>query len=391
MRSRTGNLWQSIRPVLVPLILLVLATGATLSLVKAYRDATSSAVSSSMDFQWSGSYLLLQGIDPWQRYLQGTTFQPLSVPNYAHPNYAHEFYVLLLPFGAMEFSTAVRVWYFVTVALSIVAVLLLARIYALDRWQQAGLLFVFWGSLPFRNGLSVGQHATLILVLFLLVFFPFARAGRGLALGLSLSKYSFAPVIVPLFAFRRELVLLAWAIVPPAVGLLVVWMMLGGNVLQLAIEPLLVNRTGVSPGAGDIMTLISIATGGNSILIFAIPAACAIGYAFMLSRQRDRTSAELLACSSVATLLFVKHLIYDYVFLVVPVAYAIRHLPLASRSIVCGVAAFFWYIESIVGLSPMTQDSVPLQVASALLLVSVLGVLEVEMRRTPAALAASVR
>jgi Glycosyltransferase family 87 len=386
MRSRTGDLWQSTRPVLAPLILLVLATGATLSLLKAYRDATSSAFPSSMDFQWSGSHLLLQGIDPWQRYLQGTTFEHMSVPNYAQ-----EFYVLLLPFGAMEFSTAVRVWYFVTVALSIVAVLLVARIYALDRWQQAGLLFVFWGSLPFRNGLSVGQHATLILVLFLLVFFPFARAGRGLALGLSFSKYSFVPVIVPLFAFRRELVLLAWAIVPPALGLLVVWMMLGGNVLQLAIEPLLVNRTGVSPGAGDIMTLISIATGGNSILIFAIPAACAIGYAFMLSRQRDRTSAELLACSSVATLLFFKHLIYDYVFLVVPVAYAVRHLPLASRSIVCGVVAFFWYIESIVGLSPMTQDSVPLQVASALLLVSVLGVLEVEMRRTPAALAASVR
>jgi hypothetical protein len=92
----------------------------------------------------------------------------------------------------------------------------------------------------------------------------------------------------------------------------------------------------------------------------------------------------------VATLLFFKHLIYDYVFLIIPVAYAVRHLPPASRSIICGVVAFLWYIESIVGLSPMTQDSVPLQIISALMLICVLGVMEIEMRRSPAALAASV-
>ena len=350
----------------------VCGLGALASLVIGYINS----LRNSLDFQWPGSYFILRGIDPWRAYLAGSEQILVRSP----PNYAHELYLFLLPLGAMPFALASRAWYALSVILSVAVVWLVGQIYDIDPARRLMLLFLLWGSLPFRNGLYAGQQAVLELVFFSMVFYLPGNLGRGIALGLSIAKYSFAPVLVPVLFFRRKFKLLEWALIPPAVGLLAVWGLVHGSFIRLAIEPLLVNRIGVSPGAGDIMTLIEHILGSRSPIATWIPVSLAVLYAWNISRDEDRSPSGDMACISVGSLLLIKHLIYDYIFLIAPLAYAFQKMRGPMRWTVFGIVGFFWYFETLGGLSARTQDSFPLQLASAVLLVGLLFTLELDIR-----------
>ena len=175
----------------------VCGLGALASLVIGYINS----LRNSLDFQWPGSYFILRGIDPWRAYLAGSEQILVRSP----PNYAHELYLFLLPLGAMPFALASRAWYALSVILSVAVVWLVGQIYDIDPARRLMLLFLLWGSLPFRNGLYAGQQAVLELVFFSMVFYLPGNLGRGIALGLSIAKYSFAPVLVPVLFFRRNL------------------------------------------------------------------------------------------------------------------------------------------------------------------------------------------
>lgn len=363
-RTRPGKL--------VVLGYILCGLGALASLVMGYINS----LRNSLDFQWPGSYFILRGIDPWRAYLAGSEQLLAQSP----PNYAHELYLLLLPLGVMPFAVASRAWYALTVILSVAAVWLVGKVYDLDRAQGLLLLLLLWASLPFRNGLYAGQQAVLELVFFSMVFYLPGNLGRGIALGLSFAKYSFAPVLVPVLFFRRKFKLLGWALIPPAAGLLAVWGLVHGPFTRLAIEPLLVSRIGVCPGAGDIMTIIEHLLGSRSPIATWIPVSLAVLYAWNISRDEDRSPSADMACISVGSLLLIKHLIYDYVFLIAPLAYAFQRMRGPLRWAVFGIVGFFWYFETLGGLSARTQDSFPLQLASAALLIGLLSVLEWHMR-----------
>jgi len=87
-----------------------------------------------------------------------------------------------------------------------------------------------------------------------------------------------------------------------------------------------------------------------------------------------------MACISVGSLLLINHLIYDYIFLIAPLAYAFQKMRGPMRWAIFGIVGFFWYVETLGGLSARTQNSFPLQLASAALLVGLLSILELDMR-----------
>ena len=351
---------------------IVCTLGALASLVMGYIKSRQNG----LDFQWPGSHFILRGIDPWRAYLAGSE----KILTRSPPNYAHELYILLLPLGATPYRFASHAWYALNVILSLAAVWLVGEIYEMDRARRLLLLLLLWGSLPFRNGLYSGQQAVLELVFFSMVFYLTSNLGRGIALGLSIAKYSFAPVLVPVLFFRRKFELLAWSLIPPVVGLLAVWAFVHGSFTRLAIEPLLVNRIGVCPGAGDIMTLIEHIVGSRSLIATLIPVSLAILYAWNIARDDDRSPSADMARISVGSLLLINHLIYDYVFLIAPLAYAFQKMRGPMRWAIFGIVGFFWYVETLGGLSARTQDSFPLQLVSAALLVGLLSILELDIR-----------
>lgn len=324
------------------LLLALVACAALTSLLVGIKHAF---LYGSHDLQWMGGRLLSQHIDPWKEEL---SHNPNHFAHFSPPNYLHALYLLWLPFSRLRFISAEVIWVALTILLSMGSILILKRLFHLSWLQTSVALCCLWMSSPFRVVLEVGQMSCFELFFLSASFMAASEALRGLALGVSLVKYSFSPAAVLLFLFRRRFRLLACAGTIPLIGLFGAWMLLSTPLHNLVLEPLAVSSapTAVSPGFADLMTVMESSTPGVSAVkttayIFGIVASA--GYAFFLNRYR-LTRATELTLVSLASLLFVTHLIYDYVFLLPVLCFALIQPNRKHKAALAGAVAMFWFV-----------------------------------------------
>ena len=303
------------------------------------------------DLQWMGVRLVGQRIDPWQEEL---AHFPHHYAHFVTPNYLHLFYLILLPFGLLTFQSAEILWTASTVCLSIVCILMLQRLFNLDRFQTVLALCLLWMSSPFRVVLEVGQTSFFELFFLTGAYLATSTAIGGLSFGVSLAKYSFSTVAAMLFFFRGRWRFLLYAAAVPVVGLLGVWLLVKTPLPRLAFEPFAVSAgpTAVSPGFADLMTLAEQTLKSHMALIRARQVAYGLGlfgsaaYALLLSRFRLSRAAEFTLIS-IASLFFVKHLVYDYVFLAVLLCFALSQKSLKIKLPLIGGVLTFWFVLPI--------------------------------------------
>lgn len=338
----------------VQLLNAALVLPAAVSLYVGLRNAM--RPNRGQDLQWSGAHLTLLHIDPYRQYL-------LHDPNHVFlftqtPNYLHELYILLLPLAMLSFPHAKLLWAIGNCGFIALILLLLRRIYALDGRRTLLLTLLLFASTPFRIVLGAGQHTFLALLCFCLVLYPAGLAGkplqRGLALGLSYFKYSFSPVLVFYLLLQRRWSILLVALLPPLLGVLGMWAWVHGNLFQLAVEPFLVSRTGVWPGAGDLMTLLHLAldahlsAGAVGALTYAAALlGAAVVAAFLAIRRTQLAPAALLAAIGTSSLLLFTHLSYDYVFLLPLLALCLQGALTRAKIAILAAIAFPWYIAKV--------------------------------------------
>jgi hypothetical protein len=198
----------------------------------------------------------------------------------------------------------------------------------------------------FRAGLGAGQFCFAELLLFCIIYKGTASQWpQGVGLGVSFAKYSFSPVVAFTFLLKRRVLILAISLLPVLGGVVICMAMLHKPLLSLIFEPLLVARHGVSPGFADIMTL------GNRLFgpryagpIDAGALLLAMLYAIRLARSKRSRGAEFAAVA-VASLLLFTHLIYDYLFLLVPLCYAVwgGELKRGARWTVILIIGYVWF------------------------------------------------
>jgi hypothetical protein len=351
-----------------------LAIGAAVSL----RVGIRGALTSSKDFQWAGAYLLRMRVDPWQ---QGLLDNGNSVSHFSPPNYLHELYLFLLPMSLLNFHHAAVLWCCINILLSVACVFLLKNLFALSRISSIGVLLLLWMSTPFRTTLQVGQMGVLELFLLSVVFCTSNSTLRGLALGFSFSKYSFAPVVISLLWFKRNIRTLTVAIAVPVLALLLTWGMLGGSLATVATEPFAVSRVKVWPGMADLMTSMEAVlahwlpafTAGRTLAYCTGLLASGI-YGFYLSRRKLSEGAQLTLVA-VASLFTVKHLMYDYIFLVVPLCYAASERGKTIRNIAVPLIGVFWFMDKLFPLLPMNAPASTGQVLTSIAGSCMLGTL----------------
>lgn len=330
-------------------ILAALGVIGMLSLAVAVREAFKTGI----DFQWSGARLVGQHIDPWKVFLDGDPQHWIIMGQI--PNYLHELYILLLPIGMLSLPRALMVWCFINLAMVAAILLLTVRMFGLDRRHALLLTSLVLASTPFRMTLSNGQHGYLILLLLTLFFSVRNTATRGLFLGLSYAKYSFSPLLVFFLALRLRIVVLLLSAIPPAIGFFLVWHMVHGDAKTLLMEPFVLARTTVGLGYADVMTPIEMILRGAGYpahLISSIPTLVGMGMAVVcavvLSRRRDLEERVQFALILLLTLFCFKHLLYDFVVMLVPMALLFT-LPASRARIVafCGIL-YFWFASTVV-------------------------------------------
>jgi Glycosyltransferase family 87 len=350
--SRTGVL-PSTRPLRV-LILAILTVMAAVSTWVGIKEAASSDPGTEgIDFQWSGAHLLSQHEDPWKLYINHQ--DKGKIIGGQQPNYLAELMLLLQPLGRMPFTLAVKWWCALNLAFAASSLYILRKMFALDRDHTLLVMLLLMASMPFRVTLHNGQHSLFVLLMLCLTFFPRNQIVKGIALGLSYCKYSFSPLIVVMLLVKRKLGVLLISIFPPLLGLLVAWHILGGDLRSLALEPFEVAKIAVGLGACDIMTQLETllrAFGMSSDLRFSISAMfgliAATISAIWIGRDQQMDDKLQLAVALVFTLLCLKHVNYDFVVLIVPVAAAVMAPRSPARTIVLLCAVFFWFVMPII-------------------------------------------
>ena len=336
-------------PQLQRILLALLLLAALPSLLVGIRRA----LVDSRDLQWGGAWLLRHHIDPWAEAIHG---YPHHLPFFSPPNYLHHLYVLLLPLSLLRVTTAAALWCALNVALSIGCVLLLRRLLALPVQHTIALLCLLWMSSPFRVTMASGQMSLVELFCLIAAFSALPTPIRGAAFGLSLAKYSFSPPTALFFLVRRRFTLLAIAVALALIGLLAAHTLVSTALPTLATEPLTLAGRAVWPGVADLMTLIeTVLTGplprvSAQHIAYAVSLTLSLVFALLL-RTRPLTRGEELALLSVVSLFLFKHLIYDYVFLLPPLALAVSAEGRRLRVPTLAAVFLFWYAASFLNRS----------------------------------------
>ncbi len=309
----------------------------------------------SHDLQWSGAHLTALHLDPYHQYLIHDPQHLLRTTQV--PNYLHELYILLLPLGWMTYPTANAVWVVLNCFFIVAILFQLRRLYALSGPRTLLLGLLLLTSTPYRIAMASGTQSFLTLLCFTYVLSPTASSvRRGLALGLSYSKYSFSPVLFLYLAIRRSYRVLAISLLPPALGLLIMWRLVSHGEIGLfafALEPFAVSRVGVASGAGDIMVLCRyLATGRLSephiaALTYLGALGGSIFIAWWVSRLHQASPQRIAAALATGSLICFTHLPYDYIFLLVPLAACLSGRLDRAKIVVIAAISFLWYVTKV--------------------------------------------
>jgi len=315
---------------------------ALLSIVQGFRNA----LQYSTDFQWSPARLLSEGVNPYEVTLSGHVDGRILLSQY--PPYQHLLYIVMLPLASLPYGLAKGVWAALNLGFATASLVLLTRRFRLSAVEGALLAALFFLSTPYRNGLGNGQTSLLCLTAFLLAWDRQTRnpARAGVSLSLLLTKYSFAPPICLWFLLRGRLAMLLSSLALLTAG----WLLFAGicreNPLEILAQPLKVAALhSESEGGGDIMTLAQSFGLDTDILgplrlsaLLGLAAACA-GVALLWRRAGGLSEAECLAALCLVSLMSIRHLAYDFVFLA-PVAACAFSLP--RRAQTCVIVALLY-------------------------------------------------
>lgn len=333
---------------------------AFLSMADAFRNS----ILHSLDFPWSPARLLAQHIDPWATYLAGDPNHRILLNQV--PNDLHELYVAMLPFGYLPLLPAKLIWAGINLALVLLSCWLVARMYELNGRKAWLLTLLVLTSTSARVTIGNGQVTALVLASLALWTVVLSSRGRGLLLGAAWAKYSVPPVLAAFLLLRRRRLLL-FSLLPPIVGFLFFHWWLRTPFWTLLLEPFRTSTSNVSPGLANIMAIsqiiqlraplfrpapdafyLSHLAGWALYFPYLCGGALALWMAvYFFARGKHVDGRILMACLTAACLLCFKHQIYDFLFLIFPLAIALKSERSTARNWLLGLIAYFWYGERL--------------------------------------------
>lgn len=294
----------------------------------------------SNDFQWSPSVLLSEGINPYEYYLND--YSKDRIIKSQAPNYAHATYVIIMPFAMLDWSIAPKMWAMFNIILTTLTLYILSKRSQINNVKALFIIFLYLCSTPFRNALGNGQQSILVLFAFCSILSSMRYA--GILSGLGYLKYSFAPPLALYTLQKYKLRGLVLSLAIPIIGFVIFYLIQDNkNIFLLLAQPLQVNARSVGYGVADFMTLLSLLISNDSFLLsFVIPVLGSLFLTYFLTKKSHDRLYEL-SIISIISLLFFKHLIYDYVFLLPALFFCIKHLYLLySKFTLLGIT-FFWF------------------------------------------------
>ncbi|ABP33552.1 glycosyltransferase family 87 protein [Polynucleobacter asymbioticus] len=321
--------------------IMVLGIFAVISVAKGIQNA----LVFSQDFQWSPTVLFLEGINPYQYFLNGNIDNRIILSQ--APNYAHLAYFICAPFAIMDWWYAKLIWALTNILLAIVCVNIISKEVELTKRDILIVLFVFLASASLRNTISNGQHSLVVLLAFC-AFFLRPLGLRLFLMGFAYFKYSFMPVLSVFILFKHGIKGFFISCISCMLGWLAFSIVLSEPPLTALLEPLKVGSSSVGLGTADLMSFSEVfGFTKNSapylMFTYGIPAVVSVLIAYVIAKKETVCRLQTLSLLCIGSLMTVKHLPYDFVVLLPAFVLAYQNKKTLQGKIALGLILFFWF------------------------------------------------
>ena len=120
--------------------------------------------SGGVDFQYSTTVLFLEKINPYEYFIDGNLDNRIMRAHW--PIYSHVLYLLLAPFGFLEWEIARFIWSIINFITALCCVILISKFCKLKVFETIIVCLIFFGSSGFRNCITNGNQTFFVLLFF---------------------------------------------------------------------------------------------------------------------------------------------------------------------------------------------------------------------------------
>ena len=186
-----------------------------------------------LDFQWSPSKLVHEGINHYTYMLEGNRDRIIGSQ---YGEYLHGLYIMLYPFTILSWKAAKIVWFIFNFILAVIIPFFLCKKFKLDTSETILIIFFFLTCSVTKAHLVIGQQSLFIL---LFISLPFVNNSKisFLLSGISYFKYSIGYVLFLNLLFSKKFKPLILTLIIPLLGLILYCYMTKSNIFTTALQP----------------------------------------------------------------------------------------------------------------------------------------------------------
>jgi len=298
-----------------------------------------------LDFQWSPSKLVHEGINHYTYMLEGNRDRIIGSQ---YGEYLHGLYIMLYPFTLFSWETAKIVWFIFNFILATIIPLYLCKKFELGTSETMIIIFFFLTCSVTKAHLVIGQQSLLIL---LFISLPFVNNSKisFLLSGISYFKYSIGYVLFLNLLISKKFKPLILTLIIPLLGLILYSYITKSYIFSTALQPFqlaiqnhLTGDDGISSMPKNIFLFsffeffkfenksffaLAISLMTNTYLIFKI--------------KKINDNLLKLSLILVSTLIFFPHYPHNFVLILPLLIYSVKNINKISSKISFFAAIYF--------------------------------------------------
>lgn len=327
----------------------ILTILALMSVIQGFNNAIL-RTDGSQDNQWSPSRILLQHKDPYSAYLDPDQ-RKMFILNHV-PNYPVSGLILLWPYAIWNWQTAKILWLILNLIFTVLIILSVARFLPPDK-RGTNLIILsamFIAGTAWRNCIGNGQQSLFAMAFFMLTFIMIDRStmGSGLSLALSWLKYSITlPLSLFLCKSKKGLIAILTAVTIHIILTIFASVWTGASPIDLLMGPVRLFLKENETGNINISAILAV-SGFHSSYLSAIISLAVMGITYF-SIRKDNDSLSCLSTLAVTSMVVCYHRGYDFIVLILPLAYMLREGFRNVRALYYLLAIMiFWFADKAV-------------------------------------------
>ncbi len=286
----------------------------------------------SLDFQWSPSKLVANGINHYQYMLDGNREKIIGSQ---FGEYLHGTYILYYPLTLLTWYHAKIVWLIVNIFLVILIPYLICKKFLFDTYKTVLIIFFFAACNVTKVNLIIGQYS--LFVMFFLCLPYLYKSNLTLILsGVSYFKYSIGYVLFFNFLVTKNIKKIIFPFTPVLIGIIIYSFLTNTNIfitlfqpIELAIQSQLTNHQGqaIMPKNIFLFSIFEYLNLSNfkhkSLLFIAI--SILINFFIIIKIQKIKDDLLNLSCLCLSCLIFFPHYPHDYILILPLLIHSIKN------------------------------------------------------------------